>query len=68
MLLPHTWNKGMLESWNVGFNWEFVQLLTFHILVKGILAIKHCAIFAKPIIPVFQLRGEAELSYNWVDI
>ena len=26
LLVPHTWNNGIVEDWNVGFNNEFLHL------------------------------------------
>ncbi len=63
MFMPHTWNNGMMEYWNVedpvfspafgGIDFkEIFSFMEFDFM--KIFPINHCHIFPEPIIPSFQ--------------
>jgi len=55
MLLPHAWNNGMMEYWNVDFNNEVPHLRTFLAsMSRAIFQIAHFYISPEPSIPNFQ--------------
>jgi hypothetical protein len=55
LLLPHTWNNGMAEAWNVDFNKKFKLLLILIApMTRRISATAYFPISPEPIIPSFQ--------------
>ena len=70
MILHHTWNDGMLENWNVGFQKEiflFIFMNIFQFPIKIKVDNTQLLHFPEPIIPSFQ-TGDPTLGWGLLSL